>query len=80
MPNKTADIVVIAYLNEVYYKFGGGHTILPDSGSDFKNKLFMDVASQLGIKHIFSSPCRPKANGKLNLPTHFLRPVLRYLQ
>ena len=38
---KEADKVVYAYLVNVYSMFGGSHTILSDSGTKFKNKLFV---------------------------------------
>ena len=42
-------------LVNVYSKFGGSHTILPDNGTDFKNKLFTQIASALGMKQVLSS-------------------------
>lgn len=75
-PNKTADAVVSAYLKEVYCKFGGTHKMLSDNKNECTNKLLPDVAFQLGITHIFASPYRSQANGKIENP---LRSVLRNL-
>ena len=62
IPDKTASIVVPVYLKEVDCRFQGSQKILSDNGSEFK--LFIDVASQLGIKHIIFLPSRPQASEK----------------
>ena len=51
---KRADDVAHAYLVNVYSKFGGSCKILSYNGIVFKNKLFMQVASTLGLRHVFS--------------------------
>ena len=33
--------------------FSGLHKIFSDNGTDFKNKLFTQVASTLGLKQVF---------------------------
>ena len=38
---KQASVVVQAYIDNVYVKFGGSLKILSDNGSEFKNQLFM---------------------------------------
>ena len=54
---KTASEVVQAYVDEVYAKFGG-----------FKNQLFKDVATQLGMEHkVYSPPYHPQCNGRIVL-------------
>ena len=53
--DKTADLTVDTYLKEIYCQFCESHKILSDNGSELKNKLLAEAASQLGIKHIFSS-------------------------
>ena len=52
--DKSANTVVSAYLKESCCRFGGSQNISFDNGSEFKNSLFLEVASQLGIKHIYS--------------------------
>ena len=59
---KEADEVVHAYLVNVYSKSGASHRILSDNGTEFKNKLFMQVASTLGMKRVLSSPYYPQGN------------------
>lgn len=38
--------------------------LLTDNGSAFRSRAFADVCHDLGIKHRFSRPYRPQANGK----------------
>ena len=42
--------VIQAYVNEVYAKFGGSVKILSENGTEFKNQLFTDMATQLGVE------------------------------
>ena len=63
---KTAEEVVQAYLHHVYSKFGGSEKILSDNSTEFKNKLFEDVASQLGVDYkVYTLPYRPQCNSKI---------------
>ena len=50
LKTKTASQVVQAYVEGVYAKFGGSMKILSDNGTEFKNQLFTDVATQLGVE------------------------------
>ena len=54
-----ADKVGHEYLVNGYSKFDGSHKIMSDSGMEFKNKLFTQVVSTLGMKQVFSSPHYP---------------------
>ena len=44
LKSKTAQEVVQEYLLHLYSKFGGSEKILSDNGTEFKNKLFEEVA------------------------------------
>ena len=66
LKTKTAEEVVQAYLCQVYSKFGGSENFLSDNGTEFKNKLFEEVASQLGVEYkVYTPPYRPQCNGKI---------------
>ena len=66
LKSKTAQEVVQAYLCHIYSKFGGSEKILSDNGTEFKNKLFEEVASQLGVEYkVYTPPYRPQCNGKI---------------
>ena len=45
---KTAEEVIQAYIDNVYAKFGGS-LILSDNGTEFKNRLFEQIAKELGV-------------------------------
>ena len=47
---KTAEEVIQAYIGSIYAKFGGSSKILLDNGTEFKNKLFDQMAKELGVK------------------------------
>ena len=47
---KAASEVFWAYIDEVSAKFRGSMKILLDNNKEFKNQLFMDVATQLGVE------------------------------
>ena len=66
LKTKTAEEVLQAYLRNVYSKFGGSEKILSNNGTEFKNKLFEDVAKQLGVVYkSYTPPYRPQCNGKI---------------
>ena len=37
------------------------------------------ILKQLGIDHIFSAPCHPQSNGKLEIFHKYLKPTLKKL-
>ena len=66
LKTKTAEEVLQAYIRNVYSKFGESEKILSDNGTEFKNKLFEDVAKQLGVEYkVYTPPYRPQCNGKI---------------
>ena len=66
IPDKRAETVVNAYLDKVYYWWGGSRKILSDNGTEFKNALFTEVAKILGVEHkVYSPPYHPQSNGQI---------------
>ena len=58
IPDKTAPVFIQAYLRHVHHIFGPSRKILSDNGTEFSNKLFENVAKELGVEHkIYSPPC-----------------------
>ena len=49
LKTETPTEVVQAYVDEVYDKLGGSVKILYDSGTEFKNQLFTEITTQLGV-------------------------------
>ena len=76
-PDKTAPVVVKAYLKHVHHVFGPSQKILSDNGTEFSNKLFETVAKEIGVGHkIYSSPYRPQLNTRIEGFHSFLKTCL----
>ena len=56
LKTKTAEEVIQAYLDNVYSKFRGSMKILSDNGTEFKNKIFKQVAKELGVEYKLYTP------------------------
>ena len=70
-------MIVKSYIKEVYSKYGGSRKILSDNGTEFKNKLFEQVAQDLGIEHkVYSPPYHPASNGRIEGFHSFLKVCL----
>ena len=66
LKTKVAEEVVQAYVHHVFSKFGDSEKILSDNGTEFKNKLFKEVADQLGVEYkVYTPPYRPQCNSKI---------------
>ena len=74
LKSKRAEEVIKAYLNEVYYRFGGSRKILSDNGMEFKNKVFEEVSKKLRCEvRAYSPPYRTQSNGKIECFHKFLK-------
>ena len=56
LKTKTAEEVIQAYIDNIYSKFGGSMKILSDNGTKFKNRIFEQVAKELGVVHKLYTP------------------------
>ena len=66
LKTKTAEEVIQAYIDNIYSKFGGSMKILSDNGTEFKNKIFEQVAKELGVKYkLYTPPYHPASNGRI---------------
>ena len=66
LTNKTAEEVIQAYIDYVYFKFGGSLKILSDNSTEFKNKIFEQVAKELGVEYkLYTPPYHPACNGRI---------------
>ena len=66
LKTKTAEEVLQAYIDNVYSKFGGSIKILSDNGTEFKNKIFEQVAKELGVVYkLYTPPYHPASNGRI---------------
>ena len=63
---KTTEEVLQAYIDNVYAKFGGSLKMLSDNGTEFKNKIFEQVAKELGVVYkIYTPPYHLASNGRI---------------
>ena len=59
----TAEEVIQAYI-DIYAKFGGSFKMLLDNGTEFKNKLFEQIAKELKVKYKkYTALYHPASNG-----------------
>ena len=66
LKTKTAEEVLQAYVDNMYSKFGGSMKILSDNGTEFKNKIFEQVAKELGVMYkLYTPPYHPASNGRI---------------
>ena len=66
LKTKTAEEVIQAYIDNVYAKFCGSLKILSDNGTEFKNKLFEQIAKELGVEYkLYTPPYHPASNGRI---------------
>ena len=66
LKTKTSEEVLQAYIDNMYSKFGGSMKILNDNGTKFKNKIFEQVAKELGVVHkLYTHPYHPASNGRI---------------
>ena len=66
LKTKTAEEVLQAYIDNMYSKFGGSIKILSDNGTEFKNKIFEQVAKELGVVYkLYTPPYHPASNGRI---------------
>ena len=64
LKTKTTEEVLQAYIDNVYSKFGGSVKILSDNY--FKNKIFEQVAKELGVVYkLYTPPYHPASNGRI---------------
>ena len=66
LKTKTAEEVLQAYIDNAYSKFGGSLKILSDNGTEFKNKIFEQIAKELGVVYkLYTPPYHPASNGRI---------------
>ena len=66
LKTKTAEEILQAYIDNVYSKFGGLVKILSENGTEFKNKVFEQVAKELGVVYkLYTPPYHPASYGRI---------------
>ena len=63
-----------AYIDNVYFKFGGSLKMLSDNGTKFKNKMFEQIAKELGLEYkLYTPPYHPASNDRIEGSHAFLK-------
>ena len=66
LKTKAAEEVIQAYIDNVYSKFGGSLKMLSDNGTEFKNKIFEQVAKELGLEYkLYTPPYHSASNSRI---------------
>ena len=66
LKTKPAKEVLQVFIVNVYSKFGGSIKILSDNRTEFKNKIFEQVAKELGVVYKLYTPLyHPASNGRI---------------
>ena len=66
LKTKIAEEVTQTYIDNVYSKFGGSVRILSDNGTEFKNRVFEQVAKELGVEYkLYTLPYHPESNSRI---------------
>ena len=77
IPDKAAEAIVKAYIKDIYSHYGGSRKILSDNGTEFKNKLFSQVAKELNVEYkVYSPPYHPPSNRRIEGFHSFLKACL----
>ena len=79
IPEKSADTIVLTFINQYLPVHMCPRYILSDNGTEFKNNLMDQVLKQLGTERIFSAPYNPQSNSKLQVFHKYLKPNLKKL-
>eukprot|EP00253_Pinus_taeda_P022601 PITA_22601 len=67
MPTLSEDGHTVAQFlfNHVISRFGVPQAIITDHGKHFRNRMMVELTTQLGLRHDSSSPYYPQANGQV---------------
>ncbi|XP_047942950.1 uncharacterized protein LOC125189754 [Salvia hispanica] len=79
IPSKTNNSkVVTAFVRKNNFcRFGTPRALISDEGSHFNNMWLDNVLDKYGVKHRFTSPYHPQANGQTELANREIKSVLQ---
>ena len=80
IPDKRAEMVINAYLRNVYAITGGSKYILSDCGTEFTSKTFKEIIDRLQLTQTFTSLRNPKGNSILERSHAYLKQGMRKLK
>ena len=65
LPDKQAETVANAFIQEYVTLFGAPKVLVTDNGSEFNNRLFAEVCKLVQIKASLTTPFHPSSNGMI---------------
>ena len=66
LKTKTTEEVIQAHIDNIYSTFEGSLKMLFDNGTEFKNKMFKQIAKELGLEYkLYTPPYHPALNGRI---------------
>ena len=71
-----ANTVVSFLQKNILSRFGTPKTIISDGGSHFANKIFANLMSRYGIKHIMMLAYHPQTNGQAEISNREIKRIL----
>ena len=74
---KSAPVVADAFMDNVVLQGGALLTVHSDNGREFNNKIFNKIAKLLHIRHMYSLPCHPMDNAKIEASHKRIKTILR---
>jgi transposase InsO family protein len=74
--NNTTDTTTRFFFNHVISLFGLPLQLVSDHWKHFENEIFMELSSQLGFCHGFSSQYYPQSNGQVEVVNKVLKTMM----
>ncbi|GKV07041.1 hypothetical protein SLEP1_g18851 [Rubroshorea leprosula] len=74
--NVTKKVVTRFIKREIIYRYGQPKTIIIDNASNLNNDMMTALCKQFKIKHLNSSPYRPKTNGAVEAANKNIKKIL----
>ena len=75
-PKNDANTVLGFLKRNILSRFGTPKTIISDGGSHFANKVFENLMSRYGMKHIMSLAYHPQTNGQAEISNREIKKIL----
>jgi transposase InsO family protein len=79
IPDKTANSVTEALIENLFLRYGFPQTIISDQGKEFVNRMNDRLCAKLGIHHRTTSAYHPASNGQIERQHRTLGNILRSL-
>ena len=77
LPEPTAELVAEAIFEQSTSRWGTRRALLTDNGRQFKARLLQQLIDVYGIKHIYSSPYKPRGNSVVESYMRTLKTTLK---